>query len=301
MDAIDRIRAFNRRYTARMGLLSRSYLDSGLSLTEVRVLYELADRSGLSARDLATGLDLDEGYLSRLLDRFARRGWIARRPDAADARRRRLGLTAEGEAVLAPLADRSRADLTARLAGASPAALDSAAASLERAEAALFPDPGAVVLRNLRTGDAGWLIERHATLYARDEGFDRSFEALVAELLAAFIRRHDPATERAFIAEQDGRRLGSIFCVQSGEPGIAKLRLFLLVPEARGLGLGQRLLEACMGFAREAGYRRMRLWTHESHAAACALYRKAGFTLTRSEPVRSFGVDLVEQGWEIAL
>ena len=158
-----------------------------------------------------------------------------------------------------------------------------------------------LALRDLQIGDAGWLIEQHGVLYARDEGFDKTFEALVAEILADFIRRHDPATERAFIAEQGGTRLGSIFCVQSGQPGIAKLRLFLLVPEARGIGLGQRLLDACMGFARDAGYHQMRLWTHESHEAACALYRKNGFTLTRSEPVRSFGVDLVEQSWEIAL
>ena len=157
------------------------------------------------------------------------------------------------------------------------------------------------LLRPLQPGDAGWLIEQHAVLYTRDEGFDATFEALVAEILAAFIRRHDPATERAFIADRAGQRLGSIFCVRSGEPGIAKLRLFLLIPEARGLGLGKRLLDACMGFARDAGYRRLHLWTHESHTAACALYRKAGFTLTGSEPVRSFGTDLVEQSWEIAL
>jgi len=158
-----------------------------------------------------------------------------------------------------------------------------------------------VTFRDLEPGDAGWLIERHAVLYTRDEGFDATFEALVAEILAAYIRRHDPATERAFIAVEDGRRLGSVFCVQSGEPGVAKLRLFLLIPEARGRGLGQRLLDACLGFAREAGYDRLRLWTHESHEAACALYARNGFELIASCPVRSFGVDLVEQTWEIGL
>ena len=160
---------------------------------------------------------------------------------------------------------------------------------------------GPVTLRDLEIGDAGWLIEQHAVLYAREEGFDATFEALVAEILAAYIRDHDPAAERAFIAVEDGRRLGSIFCVRSGEPGLAKLRLFLLVPEARGRGLGQRLLDACLGFARQAGYRRLRLWTHESHRAACALYAKNGFRLVESHPVRSFGVDLVEQTWEIGL
>ncbi|MYM56422.1 GNAT family N-acetyltransferase [Thalassovita mangrovi] len=157
-----------------------------------------------------------------------------------------------------------------------------------------------VILRDLQIGDAGWLIEQHAVLYARDEGFDESFEALVAEILANYIRNHDPACERAWIAEQDGQRLGSVFCVRQDDE-TAKLRLFLLVPAARGMGLGQRLLSACMDYARAKGYRRMVLWTHESHAAACALYARNGWTLTRSEPVHSFGTDLVEQSWEIAL
>lgn len=162
-------------------------------------------------------------------------------------------------------------------------------------------DPASVVLRDIAIGDAGWLIQQHAERYAVDEGFDASFEPLVAEILADFLRHHDPATERAFIATSGPTRLGSIFCVQSGTPGIAKLRLFYLSPEARGLGLGQRLLDACLGFARNAGYEAMRLWTHESHRAACALYSKNGFRCVASEPVHSFGVDLVEQTWEIDL
>lgn len=162
-------------------------------------------------------------------------------------------------------------------------------------------DPVSVILRDIAIGDAGWLIQQHAERYAEDEGFDASFEPLVAEILAGFLRDHDQATERAFIAASGQSRLGSIFCVQSGEPGVAKLRLFYISPEARGLGLGQRLLDACLSFARKVGYRRMRLWTHESHRAACALYRKNGFACTASEPVHSFGVDLVEQTWEIDL
>jgi GNAT superfamily N-acetyltransferase len=159
----------------------------------------------------------------------------------------------------------------------------------------------AATLRPFRADDATWLTRAHGDLYARAEGFDASFEALVARILAEFTRDHDPATEHGWIAEGQAGRLGSIFCVRSGDPGVAKLRLFLLLPKARGQGLGRRLLEHCMGFAREAGYRHMRLWTHESHRAACALYARSGFTCTRSEPVRSFGVDLVEQTWEIAL
>ncbi|KAA0912118.1 GNAT family N-acetyltransferase [Aquicoccus porphyridii] len=159
---------------------------------------------------------------------------------------------------------------------------------------------GKMILRNLEIGDAGWLIEQHGMLYARDEGFDRTFEALVAEVLADFIRHHDPACERAFIAEENGTRLGSIFCVRNDEQ-TARLRLFLLMPEARGRGLGRYLLDTCMGWARDRGYRRMRLSTHESHRAACALYARAGWRCVASKPVRSFGVDLVEQDWEIDL
>ena len=159
---------------------------------------------------------------------------------------------------------------------------------------------GEVILRDLEIGDAGWLIEQHGRLYAAEEGFDATFEALVAEILADFIRHRDPTCERGWIAEEDGERLGSIFCVRLTED-TAKLRLFLLVPQARGRGLGRRLLAECMGYARAKGYARMQLWTHESHRAACALYHAAGWRCTRSEPVRSFGVDLVEQSWEIRL
>ncbi len=157
-----------------------------------------------------------------------------------------------------------------------------------------------IVLRRFEAGDADWLTERHAELYARDEGFDDTFGPLVAGILADFLAEHVPARERGWIAARGEERLGSIFCVRKDEE-TAKLRLFLLVPEARGLGLGRRLLDACMGFAREAGYARMVLWTHESHRAACALYARTGWRLTASEPVHSFGVDLVEQTWEVDL
>lgn len=158
----------------------------------------------------------------------------------------------------------------------------------------------AVVLRDFVAGDLDWLVEQHAVHYARDEGFDDSFGELVASILQEFLATCDPTCERGWIAEQDGQRLGSIFCVRVSDE-LAKLRLFMLVPEARGLGLGKRLIEECMGFARACGYHRMHLWTHESHKAACALYRKFGWQLTDTKPVHSFGVDLVEQSWEIAL
>lgn len=158
-----------------------------------------------------------------------------------------------------------------------------------------------VILRDIAIGDAGWLVQAHAELYARHEGFDETFEPLVAEILVDFLRNRDRSCERAFIAVRGDARLGSIFCVKSGTEGVAKLRLFLVMPEARGQGLGRILLESCLDHARNTGFRRMVLWTHESHKAACALYEKRGFALTRSEPVRSFGVDLVEQTWEIDL
>ena len=155
-----------------------------------------------------------------------------------------------------------------------------------------------VTLRDLRIGDIGWLIQMHGELYAWNDGFDASFEVLVAEILVDFAKSHDPATERGFIAVDGDRRLGSIFCVQSGEPGVAKLRLFLLVPEARGQGLGRRMLEACLGFARQAGYDRICLGTHESHRAACALYAASGFHCTSARPIRAYGQDLIEQSWQ---
>lgn len=295
-DSIDRIRSFNRDWTARMGLLTRSYLGSGVSLTEVRVLHELA-QGETGARALAARLGLDEGYVSRILARFERNGWIARRAAPFDSRRRILKLTQTGQAVWRPLVEKSRADVAARLGAADPEpvarALDQALAQLD---AGLLP----VELRDLAPGDAGWLIQQHAELYAAEEGFDHTFEPLVAEILAGFIRDHDPACERAWIATQGAERLGSIFCVRD-DASTAKLRLFLLVPQARGLGLGKRMLGECLDFARAAGYRRMRLWTHESHRAACALYAAHGFALTDSRAVHSFGRDLVEQTWERAL
>lgn len=161
--------------------------------------------------------------------------------------------------------------------------------------------PADVTFRSLAIGDAGWLIQRHAEMYDRDEGFDASFEALVAEILADYIRNHDPLRERAFIATSGETRLGSVFCTRGGSPEIARLRMFWVEPEARGIGLGQRLLDACLSYARDTGYRKLWLWTHESHRAACALYARNGFTCTGSKPEHSFGVDVVEQTWEIDL
>ncbi|RVT84070.1 GNAT family N-acetyltransferase [Rhodobacteraceae bacterium CCMM004] len=301
MDDIDRIRRFNRTYTTRLGLLDRGFLGSDLPIGALRILFDL-DVGETTARTMARALGLDEGYVSRLLARLERAGWVERRRDPSDRRIRRVALTPAGAAARTDLVARARgavAEMTAPLGAPGTAAL---ADAMDRVTALLTPpDPAAVTLRPLASGDAGWLIERHAVLYSRDEGFDTSFEVLVARILADFLEDHDPACEAGWIADAGGRRMGSIFCVESGVPGTAKLRLFQLEPEARGLGLGRRMLTHCMGFARDAGYTRMTLWTHESHRAACALYAATGFALTDSRPVRSFGRDLVEQEWQIAL
>jgi DNA-binding MarR family transcriptional regulator/N-acetylglutamate synthase-like GNAT family acetyltransferase len=298
MDRIDRLRAFNRYYTRRLGLLGRSYLDSGLTLAEVRLLYELRHHPGQTARALARGLGLDEGYVSRCLAGFERRGWLARDSDASDRRVKTLALTAEGAAAMVPLEAASRAAVGNLLDTLPAGGRDALPATLERAMRLI--EGGPVELRDLAPGDAGWVIGRHGALYARDEGYDARFEALVATILAEFLTRRDPGCERGWIAEAAGTRLGSIFCMREAD-GVARLRLFLVEPSARGQGVGQRLLEACQGFARAAGYRRMVLWTHESHRAACALYARNGWTLVSSRPGEAFGQAVVDQDWERAL
>jgi DNA-binding MarR family transcriptional regulator/ribosomal protein S18 acetylase RimI-like enzyme len=294
---IDRVRAFNRFWTREMRLIGRSYLDSGHPLSEVRVLYELANHPDQTARGLAQGLGLDEGYLSRMLKRFGAEGMIARTPDPHDSRRSRLALTEKGAAAFAPLDAASRREVGEILAPLAPAARTRLAAALDAAEAAFAPlAPETVTLRDLGPGDAGWVIGQHGALYARDEGYDGRFEALVAEILGGFLKDRDPACERGWIAEAARRRLGCIFCVREN-PETARLRLFLALPEARGLGLGRRLLAACTDFARARGYRRMVLWTHESHRAACALYAKSGWRMVGSEPAEAFGQKVVDQHW----
>lgn len=300
MDEIDEIREFNRFYTRELGLLGRSYLGSGLGMGEVRVLYELQHGGPWVARDLAQRLALDEGYLSRVLKGFERRGWIERRPDAGDARRRGIALTPAGAAAMAPLEDASRAAIAARLDRLDPDARSGLLAGAAAVRRALGdPDLSDRPLRftDLAPGDAGWIISRHGALYARDEGYDQSFEALVAGIVADFVRTRNPERERAWIARAGQDRLGCIFCVRETDE-VARLRLFLLEPAARGRGLGRRMLDLCLGFAREAGYRRMVLWTHESHRAACALYAAAGFRMTGENPAEAFGKAVVDQTWE---
>lgn len=291
MDAIDRIRDFNRFYTRALGLTGRTYLQSGRTLAEVRLIHEIGASKGITARALGQGLGMDEAQLSRMLARLEREGEVRKSPEG---RQVLLSLTEDGERLLEGFTAQSRAALAALVPEARQGAL---AGALEAARGLI--DPPEPVIRGLAPGDAGWIIGTHGALYARDEGYDQSFEALVARILADFLDRADPR-EAAFIAEAGGQRLGTISCMREAE-GTARLRLFILVPEARGMGLGQRLHDRCVAFARSQGYRRMVLWTHESHRAACALYAKNGWRLVRSTPARAYGQDVVDQDWEILL
>lgn len=300
MDDVDRIRAFNRLYTGRFGLLARSYLGSGLGLSEARILHDLGESPGTEARALARALGLDEGQVSRTIAGFVKRGLVERGTDEGDARRRPLRLTAAGQDFLVRLRAQSRAAVSESLSGL-PAGRGARIAALLERSSRLMTAPDAIDLRDLAPGDAGWVIGRHAELYARDEGYDRRFEGLVAGIVAGFLDRGDTVRERGWIAvDAAGDRLGCIFCMAEGpdEPDIARLRLFLLEPHVRGTGLAQRMIEACLSFARGAGYRHMRLWTHESHRAAGRLYARNGFILTSSAEGEAFGQKLVDQTWE---
>ncbi|QMU57256.1 MAG: GNAT family N-acetyltransferase [Boseongicola sp.] len=297
-ETLDAIRSFNRSFTQRLSLLSRNYLDSDLSVTEARVLFEICTGPPATAREFAIRLDIDEGYLSRLLNGFDNHGWITRRRSQSDARKQDISATEAGQNALAPLHDKSRADITRRLAGRD---LKGIARSMNALNVQISGiDLAAVQLRGLGPGDAGWLIQHHAEHYAASDGFDASFEALVAEVLAEFLRSPNQM-DRAWIAHSDSLRLGSIFCVQTDTPKVAQLRLFYLTPPARGLGLGQRLLNACINHARNHGNHTLKLWTHETHRAATQLYKRSGFRMIASEPVHHFGQDCIQQNWELPL
>ena len=300
---IAEVRAFNRDYTRRIGVLAGGLLDSPYSLTQVRVMYEIAHRPDVMAAQLADELGLDRGYLSRILKGFAAKGLLARTDSAADARRQHLRLTPAGMRVFAPLERRSERQVRAMLAELEQPerlALLGAMSTIRRALGAAAPQ-GPVSLRRHRPGDMGWVVERHGLLYCREYGWNEEFEALVAGITADFIRKLDPARERCWIAENAaGRRLGCIFLV-AGAGGSAKLRLLLVEPEARGLGLGRTLVRECVRFARAAGYERIVLWTQENLAAARHLYEQAGFTRTAREPHRSFGHDLIGETWQLEL
>jgi DNA-binding MarR family transcriptional regulator/predicted N-acetyltransferase YhbS len=295
------IRRFNRFYTGQIGVLEERLVGGPYTLTETRVLFELGHRDGASAADLARELGLDTGYLSRILARFDRDGLLVRAPAPDDGRKSLLGLTEAGRAALAPLEARSdtlAAGLLARLPDTLAAEVVGA---MGRIEAALAPAAGrAWHLRGLVPGDLGWVISRHGAIYAREFGWDATFETLVAGIAAGIMERFDPAREAAWIAERDGVPVGSVFLVRQSDE-VAKLRLLIVDPAARGLGIGARLVAECTRFARAAGYRRITLWTHSVLAAARRIYAAEGYRITATGPIHAFGVDLDEETWELDL
>lgn len=300
-DRIAAVRRFSRHYTRVIGVLQEGLLQSAFSLTEARVLYELAHRPGMTATTLGRELGVDAGYLSRILAGFAERGLLERRTDAADRRQSTLRLTAAGEAAFAPLDARSRAEIAALLAAMPQPVQHELVAAMSRIETLLNAvTPSAWRLRGPQVGDIGWVVERHGALYAAEYGFDARFEALVAQVAGAFLGHNDPARERCWIAERDGARLGSVFLVRTDDE-LAKLRLLLVEPAARGLGIGKQLVAECIGFARASGYKRITLWTNDVLVAARAIYQKAGFRLVSSKAHAMFGPSIVGEDWELVL
>jgi DNA-binding MarR family transcriptional regulator/ribosomal protein S18 acetylase RimI-like enzyme len=302
------VRRFNRFYTQRIGVLD-AYLGSDFSLTEVRVLYELAHRDQPTATELGRDLGLDTGYLSRILRRFEHKGWLVRVPSPADARQSLLVLSDAGHAVFAPLQQRSRDEAAALLAPLPLPQRTRVIEAMSTLQQALAPDEPrgkgtaparTIVLREPRPGDFGWVIEQHGKLYADEWGYTVEFEALVAGIVAKYIDHQDPVCEKGWIAEVDGQRAGSVFVVRQSAR-VAKLRLLIVTPEARGLGLGGRLTDECIAFARAAGYRKLVLWTQSHLTAARAIYKSRGFRLTRQARGDAFGKHLTSETWELAL
>ncbi|HZE76489.1 MAG TPA: helix-turn-helix domain-containing GNAT family N-acetyltransferase [Gemmatimonadales bacterium] len=297
------VRRFNRFYTRQIGVLNEGLLQSPFSLGEARVLYELAQDKGPSASELSADLGLDAGYLSRMLRRFERRGLIAREPSESDGRRSLVALTRKGRAAFATLDARSHdevREMLSRLAEPDQRHLLEAMRTVERLLGApSHPAPG-YLLRTHQPGDMGWVVHRHGVLYAQEYGWDEQFEALVADIVAQFLRRFDPKHERCWIAEREGDIVGSVFLVKESDT-VAKLRLLLVEPSARGLGIGNRLVTECVRTARRMSYRKLTLWTQQSLPAARRIYQQAGFRLVGSEPHHSFGHDLIGETWDLDL
>jgi DNA-binding MarR family transcriptional regulator/GNAT superfamily N-acetyltransferase len=302
-DAIAAVRRFSRFYTSQLGLLGDGLLRSAFSLTEARVLYELAHREAPTATDLIRDLGLDAGYLSRILKAFEQRGVITRTASPRDGRQALLMLTQAGRAAFAPLDLASQEEvrtLIGRLTPMQTADLVVAMQTVERLMGHGSPPVAGVTMRPHRVGDLGWIAHRQALLYAQEYGWDESYEVLAAEILAAFVKNNDPDKERSWIAEREGLVVGSVFVVRASET-VAKLRLLYVEPSARGLGLGRRLVDACIAFARDRGYRTLTLWTNDVLVPARRIYQQAGFACVAREPHHSFGKDLVGETWELAL
>jgi DNA-binding MarR family transcriptional regulator/N-acetylglutamate synthase-like GNAT family acetyltransferase len=287
------VRQFNRFYTRQMGLLREGLLDSPFTLTEVRVLYEVAHREAPLSSEISRDLGLNPSFVTRMLAVFRKRGLVEHKPSRSDRRQRVLSLTARGRRVLAPLEARSNtevAKMLGRLSESLQGQIIEAMRSIEMLLGGKEGEQAPVVLR----------VHRHGALYAQEYGWDEHFEALVAEIAAEFIRHFDAKRERCWIAERGGEILGSVFLVKNTDE-VAKLRLLLVEPRARGLGLGTRLVEECISFARQAGYRQIVLWTQSNLESARRIYKRTGFHLVKQEPHHSFGHDLVSETWALGL
>jgi DNA-binding MarR family transcriptional regulator/GNAT superfamily N-acetyltransferase len=298
------IRSFNRFYTRKIGAIEPRLLDSPWSLPEARIIYEIAQRGTCTATDLVRDLGLDAGYVSRTLQGLQRRQVVSRKPSKDDGRVSEIALTARGKAAFAELDQRSRDDigtLLRQLGDGARATLVDAMATIEQTlEPSATKPPVAYRLRTHRPGDIGWVISRHGAVYAQEFGWDISFEALVAEIAADFLKTYDPARERCWIAEIGGEPVGNVFLVR-GSDDVAKLRLLLVENKARGLGVGRALVDECVRFARDAGYSSITLWTQSILLAARGIYQGAGFHRVKEEKHHSFGVDLIGETWEMKL
>ena len=299
---VNAIRAFNRFYTRKIGVLD-GMASSPFSLAEARVLYELANRRQPTATDLRKELGLDAGYMSRMLRDFERRKLVTRERSKQDERQRFLSLTSKGRSAFAPLDARSNQHVAAMLEDLSLTERKELVDSVQKVRRLLGDMAEAktsFLLRPHQPGDMGWIVHRQALLYADEYGWDGTYEALAAEIVAQFIKNYDPKRERAWVAEKDGERVGAVFVAQ-GSDQMVRLRLLHVERQARGLGIGQRLVEECIRFARQAGYQKMTLWTQSILHAARHIYKKAGFQVVHEEKHRSFGKDLTAETWELNL
>ena len=296
---IERIRRFNRAYVTRLGLFSRDYVGHGLSVAELRVMNEIDLDPEMTARQMAQNLDIDEGQISRILKRFVDMGWLSRTRATDDARRKRLEITPKGMAEYKDLYARASLKTQERLSGVDTKQL---ADNLDQAMILLGePIADAISYKPLSFGDASWVAQRHSEYYSENHGFSLAFEALVTSIVSEFITNFDSNRELCTIAWSGNRRVGSIFCKKSENPDIAKLRLFFVEPDLRGLGVGRRLLDDCISFAKDRGYRAITLMTHASQKTARAMYEKAGFVCTETHPDESFAPGATEETWELNL
>lgn len=304
-ERVEAVRRFNRFYTKQIGLLQEGLLQSAFSLTEARVVYELAHHEETTASHLAQELGLDQGYLSRILSGLHQIGLIRKRPSGADRRQQLLALTEQGQEAFAGINAASRNEIEAMLNALAEGEQRQLLRSMQ-AIANLLDGPPEhrvpYILRPHQSGDMGWVVQRHGEAYNHEYGWNEEFEALVAEIVARFVMNYDPKRERCWIAERHGENVGSVFLVRHPElEDVAKLRLLLVEPRARGLGIGRRLVQECTRFARQASYSRITLWTNSVLDSARRIYEAEGYQLVREEPHHSFGVDLVGQDWELAL